>query len=283
MSRALFALLICSLPLPSADGDDRKAMREARLEGSTFALAKNYVEAERALDRALSLIPPDDLDARRDIYGLLISVYREQSKSDKLQMAVEFVLNTEASADVRDRAAGNYAAYLKKTGKEDWAITHYEEVLKTTPRDPPALAFLTNVYLGDRRDIERRKRGQQLQATLKEVNVELAAKGAERMEARTRGADKRVSAIEWMKVAALWAEAKDSKRALAAIEKSRQAPKDTKITRKMCHEGIGDVLVAIGEKQQALVEYQAALKLADSPNSQSFVERKIKSLQGSNK
>ena len=275
MYRSLLALCFGFCCVAPTWGEEYKSADAAITAGALKIRARKFNEAIEPLEKALAMTPAEDRKKRCDIYETLLIAYRELPEIDKYQEAAEYIQRNSESRPGRSIVARSYTAFLHQRGKTDWAVKHYDEVLKKDPRDPAALVVLS-VFLSVRQG-EERQRGEELKAELEKLNNERSAKKAAELEAVADDDSKR-AASAWKDVARAWLEADDQAKAKAALEKARRAPPEARsqqLTR-MWHEGMGDNFAKLGDKQAAVAEYEAALKLTVQKIFISNLEKKIK-------
>jgi len=278
MHRPLLALLICFSLLAPALAEEYKTADDAIAAGAIKLRTRNYTEAIPPLEKALAMTPAENRKKRCDIYEALTIAYRQLPEIDKMQEAAEYLQVNNDSRPGRSLMARSYTSFLYQRGRTDWAVKHYEEVLKKDPRDPTALAVLS-AFLSNR-DGDEKKRGEKLKCDLKTLNDERSAKVAEAMEA-TADKYKTKAAFAWKDIARIWLEADETTKAKAALEKARKAPPEerTKQLTRMWHEGMGDSYAKLGDVKEAVAEYEAALKLAEQKIFITGLEKKIKEVQ----
>lgn len=274
MYRSLLALCLGFCCVAPTYGEEYQSADAAITAGALKIRARKFNEAIEPLEKALAMTPAEDRKKRSEIYETLLIAYRELPEIDKFQEAADYIQRNYESRPGRSIVARSYNAFLHQRGRTDWAVKHYEEVLKKDPRDPAALAVLS-VFLSIRQG-EEKQRGEELKAELEKLNNERSAKKAAELEASADDSPKR-AASAWKDVARAWIEADDQTKAKAALEKARKAPPEVRsqqLTR-MWHEGMGDSYAKLGDKQAALAEYEAALKLTDDRIFISNLEKKI--------
>jgi tetratricopeptide (TPR) repeat protein len=174
---------------------------------------------------------------------------------------VEYILENSELSSERANIARDLAGFLHQRGKVDMALARYEERLKQNPKDPAALAILTVIHL--RLPTGNKDRGQALDKQLQELNRERAILKAERLAANAER-DAASAASSWKDVAQAWLEAGDKDKAQAAVEKSLKSPPEARspILTKFWHEGLGDVLLELGQRDKAIAHYELALQVA---------------------
>jgi tetratricopeptide (TPR) repeat protein len=115
---------------------------------------------------------------------------------------------------------------------------------------------------------------------LRALDRERAVAKADRL---AKDADKDVAAAasNWKDVAKAWLEAGDKEKAQAAVEKSLKSPPEARsgILTKFWHEGLGDVLLDLGQRDQAVAQYQEALKFAPAGLQKSLEDKIAKAKQ----
>lgn len=279
MHRPLLALCLGFLLVPSASAEEYKSADDALTAGALKIRARKFTEAIPPLEKALAMTPAEDRKKRCDIYDTLTIAYRQLPEIDKFQEAAEYILVNNDSRPGRSIMGRSYVSFLYQRGRTDWAVKHYEEVLKKNPRDPTALTVLGSFL--SIRDGEEKQRGAKLKAELEALNDERSKKNAEALEA-TADKDPKQAAFKWKDVARIWLEADEKTKAKAALEKARKAPPEVRsqqLTR-MWHEGMGDSFAKLGDVKEAVAEYEAALKLTDQKIFITGLEKKIKEAKG---
>jgi tetratricopeptide (TPR) repeat protein len=258
----LSSLLASSFATPSF-GEEFKTARDARAAANKHLKAKDYAQAQAPLEAALKLTPETEHAERVDIYRALIPSYRLLPEVDKMREAVEYIQTNGDSAIERGLIARSFANFLKQRGKSDWAAEIYETELKTNAKSPTALAVLSTIY-ADGTD-EQKTRAAKLEGELKTLNRERAAAKAERLE-KVADQEPTSAATKWKDVAKAWLEAEDKDRARAAVEKSKKGFPESRspILGMYWHEGLGDVLMQLGDTQQAALHYEEAVGLASA-------------------
>lgn len=275
MHRPLLALCFGFCLLTPALAEEYKTVDDAIAAGAIKLRARNYNDAIPPLEKALAMTPAEDRKKRCDIYEALLVAYRQLPEIDKFQQAAEYILVNNDSRPGRSIMGRSYVSFLYQRGRTDWAVKHYDEVLKKDPRDPTALAVLSSFL--STRDGDEKKRGEQLKKELEALNDERSTKVAAAMEA-TADKDPKRAAFAWKDIARIWLEADEKTKAKAALEKARKAPPEVRsqqLTR-MWHEGMGDSFAKLGDVKEAVAEYEAALKLADQKIFISGLEKKIR-------
>jgi len=258
----LFVALLTSF-VASSSAEEFKTAKEARAAAVKLMRNKEYAQAQQPLEAALALTPEGDEEDRVEIYRMLMPSYRLLPEVDKMKEAVDYIQTHGDSAIERKLVARDFANFVKQRGKTEWAATLYEAELKTDPKSPTALAVLSTIY-ADASD-DKKTRASQLQIDLKNLDRERAAQKAESLE-KLADQEQTAAASKWKDVAKAWLEAENKDRAKAAVEKSKKAFPETRspLLGMYWHEGLGDVLMQLGDSEQAAIHYEEAVGLASS-------------------
>jgi tetratricopeptide (TPR) repeat protein len=273
MSRFLIGTcLVLAIATPAA-AQEYASAREAKAAAATRLRTKNFAAAQAPLEAALRLTPATDIRARVEISRTLMSCYRLLPEPDKMIQTVEFILENSDSSSERSNVARDLASFLHQRGKVDATLARYEERLKQNAKDPAALAVLTVIHL--QLPSGQKERGKLLEKQLQALDQERAAAKAQRL-AKDADGDPTAAASNWKDVAKAWLEAGDKNQAQAAVDKSLKAVPETRtgILTKFWHEGLGDVLLDLGQRDQAVAQYEEALKFAPA-GLQKPIEEKI--------
>jgi tetratricopeptide (TPR) repeat protein len=256
-----YVLPCCLLLVAPALGQEFKSAREAKAAAAPFVRSRNYAAAQAPLEAALKLTPEADTKDRVELYRLLMAAYRLLPEPDKMTEAVEYIQANSDSQTERTLVAGDFVSFLHQRGKLDQAVARYEERLKQDAQDPTALAVLTSVYARLRND--KKARGQELEATLKQVNQQRASAKAEKLTVAADTAPA-AAASAWKDVAKAWLEAGKKDQARVAIDRSRTAAPErrSELLTMYWQEGVGDVLAELGETKDAEQAYEAAIAAA---------------------
>lgn len=273
--------LTLSLLLAVATGStvlaqEYKTAREARAAASPHLRSRNFAAAQAPLEAALKLTPESDTRERVDLYRTLMACYRLLPEPDKMIEAVEYLQDHSPSRAERSNVASDFVSFMHQRGKTEASITRYEEKLKKNPKDPTALAVLSKTYLQIERETKK-ERGEQLEAQLKELNRERAAAEAERMS-KTADAPANAAAFNWMNVAKMWLEAENKAQAKAATDRALQAEPEarTGILTMQWREGMGDILLELGEHAAAEAQYLQAKEAAPGEVLKNAIDKKLK-------
>ena len=279
MSRLLFGTCLILAFVSAADAQEYRSAREARAAAATHLRSRNFAAAQAPLEAALRLTPETDLRGRVEISRTLMSCYRLLPEPDKMIESVEYILQHSDSSSERSNVARDLASFLHQRGKVDAAVARYEERLKQNAKDPAALAVLTMIHL--HLPAGQKERGKVLEKQLQALDRERAVAKAQRL-AKDADADPAAAASNWKDVAKAWMEAGDKNQAQAAVEKSLKAMPEARsgILTKFWHEGIGDVMLELGQREQAVVQYQEALKFAPTGLQKSLEDKIAKAKNG---
>ncbi len=278
--RSLIGSICLALMLVSVAGaQEFRTVQEARAAAAKHVQSRNFAAAQAPLEAALRLTPDSDVRGRVKISRALLACYRLLPEPDKMIETVEFMLQNSDSASERSRVARDLTSFLHQRGKTDMAIARYEQRLKTNAKDPAALAVLTMIHL--HLPSGQKERGKILEKQLEALDRERAVAKAERL-AKDADTNPMAAASNWKDVAKAWLEAGDKARAKEAVAKSLASPAEARsgILTKFWHEGLGDVLLELGERDQAVAQYQQALKFAPAGLQKSLEDKIAKAKQG---
>lgn len=278
MRSAILGLCLSLAMAAVVGAQDYSSAREARAAASAHFRTRNFAAAQAPLEAELRLTPETDKRARVEISRMLTACYRLLPEPDKMIGAIEYILENSESSSERSLAARDLSSFLHQRGKADMAITRYEERLKQNAKDPAALAVLTIIHL--HLPSGQKERGKVLEKQLQALDRERAVVKADRL---AKEADKNpaAAASNWKDVAKAWLEAGDKEKAQAAVEKSLKSPPEARsgILTKFWHEGLGDVLLDLGQRDQAIAQYQQALKFAPAGLQKSLEDKIAKAKQ----
>ncbi len=278
--RSLIGSLSLALMLVSVAGaPEFRTAQEARAAANKLLQARDFAAAQAPLEAALQLTPASDLRGRVEISRALLACYRLLPEPDKMIETVEFMLQNSDSASERSRVARDLTSFLHQRGKTDLAIARYEERLKQNAKDPAALAVLTMIHLHT--PAGQKERGKVLEKQLAALDQERAVAKAGRL-AKDADANPMAAASNWKDVAKAWLEAGDKAKAKEAVQKSLASPAEarTGLLTKFWREGLGDVLLELGERDQAVAQYQQALKFAPAGLQKALEDKIAKAKQG---
>jgi tetratricopeptide (TPR) repeat protein len=250
----ILPLLGCSLAAAQAPQSFDEAMRQA----APLHNARKFAEAQAPLEAALKFAMNDEQKKR--VYSALVPAYRMLPEIDKFLEAQEFLIRHADRRAGRSIAARDIASFLHQRGKIDAGIERYEARLKADAKDPAALSVLETIYMRVKRD---ENRWAALTAQLETLNSEIAAGVATRLEKDAEAAPQTAATL-LKDAAALWLEAGDKAKALAAAKKSLAQPPEARgeLLIYYWREGLGDVFLAAGEPTAAAEQYQAAIAAA---------------------
>ena len=247
---------ITSPPLPAQD--KYKDFNEAMSRGAGLLRDRQYAAAQEPLEAALKLAADDQ--ARLRVYQALLQPYRQLPEIDKMLAAQEFILRHTPQKAGRSRAARDLASFLHQRGKTDAAIQRYEAALRANPNDVAALTVLATIFMQVKRDAQR---GPELTRKLAELDRQLAAEHAQRLEKDAETAPRTAASI-YKDAGVAWLEAGDKAKAAAAARRSlASVPEDrSELLVYFWRRGLGDIFLAAGEPAQAIPQYEAALASA---------------------
>lgn len=185
---------------------------DAMSEGARLVRDMQFAAAQEPLEAALKLAADDQ--ARLRVYQALLQPYRQLPEIDKMLEAQEFILRHTPQRAGRSRAARDLASFLHQRGKTDAAIQRYDAALRANPNDVAAMTVLATIFTQVKRDAQR---GPELTRKLAELDRQLAAEHAQRLEKDAETAPRTAASI--LKDAGVaWLEAGDKAKALAAAK-----------------------------------------------------------------
>jgi tetratricopeptide (TPR) repeat protein len=256
-SSAFVSMLCLLLLCGSLAAQDYKSYSDAMRAAAPLVRDRQYAAAQTTLEAALALAT-DDRDRLR-AYQAIVPAYRLLPQPDKMYEAQEFVIRHTDRRTGRSLPARDLASFLHQRGQTDAAIARYQEVLKTDPDDIAAVTVLAAIYSQARRDMAKAAEFAERQSAL---DKKLATEEAERLESDATGAPRTAAAI-YKDAAAAWIEAGDKARAVAAVQKSLASPPEERNDQLVYfwRRGLGDALLAAGEPADAILQFEAALKV----------------------
>jgi tetratricopeptide (TPR) repeat protein len=269
----LLPLLVTVLFASGLPAQEYKTVREAKAAAGPHLRSMNYAAAQAPLEAALKLTPESDTKERIDLYRALMACYRLLPEPDKMIEAVEYILQHSPSKTERSLIARNFTSFMHQRGKTDASIARYEEKLKANAKDPSALVILTKTYLYVKND---KTRGGKLEADLKQLDVERATAEAERM-AKEADAQADAAALNWLNVAKMWLDAENKEQAKAAAARSLKAMPESRtgILTMQWRESLGDVLMEVGDREEAVRQYMQALEKASADILKKNIQKKL--------
>jgi tetratricopeptide (TPR) repeat protein len=257
--RLLAASWICALASPAMllAQAEYKSADEAFSAGVKLLRDKQEQASIAPFEAALALAPDDAYRVR--VYTALQNGYRTLPEADKMVEASEYLIEHAETPLSRSSQTRSLVGFLFQRGKLDYAVERYEGRLKTNPDDLAALGALAQLYERQRKNPER---AAELNARLAAIEKQLAQVRAAKLEQDAAFAPQ-LAGTYWKDAALAWLDAGDKQRARNAAEQALAAGPDARseLLAHFWYRALGDVFLTTGAPQQAIPQYEAAIKL----------------------
>jgi hypothetical protein len=266
-----------------------ESMEDALGVGLALVRAKKLNEAKGPLETALKMSSNDE--QRMKCYQALLPVYRKSPDLQPFRDAAEFMIRKATKEYERSSACSALISFAHNRSETQTLIQHYEAQLKATPDDEPAIYILSELYSSDRdhpeRAVEIQKAWLKLVDAGKSLPLSPIAKDAAvkrlyyakndlarfytsqsmhdraaKLHEEIAPEDASTESYHLLQAAAQWLKADDQEKARECALRAEKLPPDSRdgSLPYYFHRGLGEALVAVGEAEKALAQFQMAIK-----------------------
>lgn len=250
--------------------EESAAYVRAKGQATDKLILKDYAGARESIAQALKLTTEDY--ERGDLYRMLETVAHMTGDVAAMTEAMEFQIPSRSKQAYRANRVRRYVVFLRKHNALESAVAKAREKLVQAPEDIVALGIVT--YSFERTKLKAPE-AVAFTRRFEAANLKIAqrdAQDSEELAARM----KENAAMGFAAAAKDWADAGDPERVHLMLKKASEAPaiKDP-FTLRLQHENSGDALCLIGQVEEGVKHYEAAIKVEDSELQKGWLKGKI--------
>ena len=251
----LLGLVLACSP---AMADSRRDFVIARGEVAEKSILKDYAGAKQAASRALKLASDDG--ERADIYRSLDHIASQTGDVPLMIETMEFQIPRHALRKTRSDRTRQYVAFLHTHKALEIEVARAREKLVNSPDDIVALGILAFSF---GRAKSKEPEAAEFTKRFEAANLEVARKQAREAEERAPKLEEN-AAMGYASAAKPWADAEGPDRVRLLLKKASESPalKDP-FLRQVHFENAGDAYCLIGEVEECVKMYEAAIKSDD--------------------